>query len=186
MLYHSIISLEVSEKRGRPLSSGSDDPAALRRREAWRRQQQNHRSRQRRAHAAPTQATNEQLQQGEQIVNLALTAEEDAAVTLTQLGLRVQGVTIAQDAADAPEQQQVSRGEHNTLYEEQPQAASKTPQHQPIAIQGFFHRFAAGATAQPSNSRRSQQPLAQIFRILPPSNPLSPYPCARPNSIAKC
>jgi len=41
----------------------------------------------------------------------------DAAITLTQLGLRVQGVTLAQDAADARDQQgAVAVDEHDELY----------------------------------------------------------------------
>ncbi len=48
-----------------------------------------------------TRLMHEQLQQGEQIVDLALTEEEAAAVTLTQLDLRVQGVALGQDVTGA-------------------------------------------------------------------------------------
>jgi hypothetical protein len=60
-------------------------------------------------------ATAEQLQQGEQIISLSFT-DEDAAETLAQLGLRVQGVTLPQNAGDARLQQEaVAIDEHDAL-----------------------------------------------------------------------
>ena len=101
-------------KRGRPISNESQDPVVLerlqRRAERNRRYYNSHRPPRR----PPTQA---QLQQGEQIVSLAITDEEEAAVTLSQMGLRVSGLTLAQDAEDAQLQQGAAVvDEHRTLY----------------------------------------------------------------------
>ncbi len=102
-------------KRGRPASNESQDPAVLerlqRRAERNRRYYSTHRPPRR---PTPTQA---QLQQGEQLISLAMTNEEEAAVTLTQMGLRVSGLTLAQDAEDAQLQQGATEvDEHRTLY----------------------------------------------------------------------
>ena len=110
----------MSTKRGRPQTSDSTTAEVAHRRDVWRRRQQSRRSRIA-AQSAPVQQqpTHQQLQQGEQIVNLALTEEESAAVTLTQLGLRVQGVTLGRDVAGAQEQEQATAvDEHQTLYED--------------------------------------------------------------------
>lgn len=116
--------------------------------------------------------TREQLQQGEQIVNLALTEEEAAAVTLTQLGLRVQGVTLAQDATDARQQEQATAiDEHQTLYEdhEEPQHLSPQQIHEPPV--GFFRQFATPRPIEVPRTVDVQQPMSQYFRTLPARRP---------------
>ena len=89
-------------KRGRPLSGESTDPALNRRRLLDRQRQQRRYERQQAAKTATQSGpSTQQLHQGERVVDLTTTAEEDAAVTLTQLGLRIQDVTLAQDSQDA-------------------------------------------------------------------------------------
>ena len=118
----------MSSKHSR---SASDQSAhqSVRRRELTARRTREYRARQRALRNVAEIPTREQLQQGEQIVNLALTEEEAAAMTLTQLGLRVQGVTLAQDAADAREQEQATAiDEHQTLYEDNEEPQHLSPQ----------------------------------------------------------
>ena len=139
------VEFKMPRKRGRPLSDNIDDPALLRRREAWRRQKQNRRTCQR-AHTASKRPTQEQLQQGEQIINLAFIAEEeeeeDATVTSTPLGLRVQGIALAQDFDDAQHQQHaVPRNEHINPCPTTERASVESSQHPKTASGEFFERL---------------------------------------------
>ena len=157
------------KKRGRPLSSNVEDPVVLRRREAWRRQQENRRSR-RRTHAASKQPTQKQLQQGEQILNFAIKEEEYAAVTSTQLGLRVQGVTLAQDFEDARYQRHaLPCDEHTTLYQTGEQAHATNSLRQPSPLEGDFRRFMANATVE-----QNKQSSSEFYHPLPTETASSP------------
>jgi hypothetical protein len=140
----------------------------LRRREAWRRQQQNRRSRQR-IHATSKQPTQKQLQQGEQIVNFAF-----AAVTSTQLGLRVQGVTLVQDFEDAQHQRHaLPCDEHTTLYRTGEQAHATNLQRQPVPLDGDSGRFMANATVERSSSH-DKQSSSEFYNPMPTRNASSP------------
>ena len=162
-------------KRGRPLSSESSDPAVQRRRELGRAREKRRYDRQQAARAADGNALSlPQLQQGERVVDLSTSAEEEAAVTLTQLGLRVQDVTLAQDSQDARLQQDsLPIEEHDTLYQTVTKTASRRPE-------GFFRQFAA----RPAPVLHGQQDLSTYYRTLPANNPfmsnshptLSPVP----------
>ena len=104
-------------KRGRPLSTPSTDPAVQRQRQQAAARQQARRERQRQAMAAAVQPTAEQERQRDDVLERPFTAE-DAAVTLAQLGLRVQNITLAQNSADAELQEQaVPVDDHHTLYD---------------------------------------------------------------------
>jgi hypothetical protein len=107
------------QKRGRPTSTDSADPQILRRRQLTAARVQLYRERQQAARTASTvQPTPDQLSHGEQIVDAAFT-EQDAAETLTQLGLRVQGVTLAQDPnAPATQDRSFAVNDHHQLYNE--------------------------------------------------------------------
>ncbi|KAK3045613.1 hypothetical protein LTR09_012821 [Extremus antarcticus] len=115
-----------------------------------------------------TLPSHEQLQQGEQIFDLALTEEEAAAVTLTQLGLRVQGVALGQDVTAAQEQEQaVPVDEHEAIYEDGNLPQDSTVSRREGANVGFFRRFAGPRTTTPEASHQAQRPLSQYFRSLP-------------------
>ena len=89
-------------KRGRPISGESDHADVNHRRELDRERQRRRRERLRTVVASRrVERTTEQLEQGEQIINLTISAENEAATTLLQLGLRVQGLTLPQDLAEA-------------------------------------------------------------------------------------
>jgi hypothetical protein len=110
----------MAEKRGRPIFTDFTDPQVLRRRQLTAARTQLYRERQRAARttaaAAAAQPTPDQLSHGEQVVDAAFT-EQDAAETLSQLGLRVQGVTLAQDPnATAAQDRSVAVDDHHRLY----------------------------------------------------------------------
>jgi hypothetical protein len=106
----------MSTKRGRPLSATTDDAVLARRRQQTAERTRLWRLRQRRVAAAITMTTQEQVQQGETIIEGSFT-HHDAAVTPTQLGLRVEHVTLAQNVEDARLQEQaVPVDEHDALY----------------------------------------------------------------------
>jgi len=105
------------EKRGRPLLY-TNDAAVARRRQLATARQRDYRDRQR-LKATPAAARviiPRQLQQGERIMDFAFT-DVDTAETLTQLGLRVQGVTLAQDPANTRLQHgALAVNAHDALY----------------------------------------------------------------------
>jgi hypothetical protein len=80
-------------KRGWALSTPSDDPAVQRRREQTAARNRSYYERQQQARAALVQPTAEQEQQRDDVLERPFTPE-DAAVTLAQLGLRVQNTTL--------------------------------------------------------------------------------------------
>ena len=165
----------MPEKRDRPQSINADDPAAVRRRQLTAERTRQYRERQRAARTPVQQATLPQLQQGERIVSLAFT-EEDAAITLTQLGLRVQGVTLAQDAGDARLQQEaVPVDEHEALYQDN-HLATGNHQQQNIANSPRDHQNASSTSSVPVTSRAGRSDLSRYFPTLPPRNPLSALP----------
>lgn len=138
-----------------------------------------YRARQRALQNSSAPPTTEQLQQGEQIVNLALTEEEAAAVTLTQLGLRVQGMALAQDVTGRRDEEQATAvDEHQTLCQDlEPSHDHETPATNARHV-GFFRRFTTPRTSRPDASGPDQRPLSQFFRSLPARDPslTSPTP----------
>lgn len=170
----------MSSKRGRPQTSDSTTAEVADRRDAWRRRQQNRRSRIA-AQAGPSRPppTRAQLQQGEQLVDLTLNEEEAAAITLTQLGLRVQGVTIAQDFTQVQDQEGATAvDEHDTLYERhEPPAKSSRASNDRVTPRNFFRQFARRKSPQPESSRQPKRSLSDFYRTLPARNPsLQPAP----------
>jgi hypothetical protein len=137
------------EKRDRASTGSSVEARVVRRRQLANQRLRRFRERQRSNRIV--QPTQEQLQQEERIINLALTEEEDAAVTLTQLGLRVQGVTLVQDFGDAQCQRlAVPRDEHTTLYRTSEQVDGNNSQRRPTPLEG---RLTANASVDPSSTR---------------------------------
>jgi hypothetical protein len=85
----------MSNKRGRPISAESDSADVNHCRELERERQRRCRERLRTVGATRrVERVLEQLEQGEQIIDLPTIAEENAAATLLQLGLRVQDLTL--------------------------------------------------------------------------------------------
>ena len=164
----------MPEKRGRPVSNSEGDVALFRRREAWRRQKHNRRARIAESSSKPLQQpTSEQLQLGEQIVDLTLTDEETAAVTLTQLGLRVRGVTLGQDATNAQEQEHASEiNKHEQLY--QGYRPTIIPSRSQNAI-GFFRNFTIRKSAEAESSYQAQRLLSRDFHTPPAQSPSNSY-----------
>ena len=150
-------------KRERPLSDHTDDAALIRRRALGAARVQRLRDRRRAERGVTTQPTQAQLQQGEQIISLSMTADEEAAVTLTQIGLRVSGLTLPQDTEDARLQQGATEvDEHRTLYSSDTLTAARN--HHPSPSQ-------LSPRTAPFQSNQSQ--LSQFFSSRPPSNPFS-------------
>lgn len=169
----------MPDKRDRPQSLRIDDAAAARRRQLTAERTRQWRDRQRAARAATTQLTPEQLQQGEQIVSLAFT-DEDAAETLTQLGLRVQGVTLAQDAGAAHIQQgAVAVNEHDQLYHADTQAINRSQQSPPAEYLNL-DQGPSGPLSQSASRCPNQSSLSQFFRTRPAPNPLASTTSNRP------
>ena len=73
----------MPSKRERPISEGAEDPTLTRRRALGAARVQRLRDRRRAERDAQARPTPAQLQQGEQIISLAMTDAEEAAVTLT-------------------------------------------------------------------------------------------------------
>ncbi|KIW19427.1 hypothetical protein PV08_03722 [Exophiala spinifera] len=162
----------MPSKRERPLFEGVEDPALARRRALGAARVQRLRDRRRAARDAQTRPTQAQLQQGEQIISLAMTDEEEAAVTLSQMGLRVSGLTLAQDAQDAQLQQGATEvDEHQMLYG--PYIYTAARNHHPSPS----HPTTIAPTSQPSppstSCPSSQSQLSQFFSSRPSDNPFS-------------
>lgn len=103
-------------KRGRPRSTDTNDAAILRRRELTALRTQRYRENRAAQSIQPPTSTEQQTQIAHSIIECGF-EELEAAETLARIGLRVTGITIAQDADDA--QLQYSAGdvnEHDTLY----------------------------------------------------------------------
>lgn len=194
-------------KRGRP-SLDTDDAALRQRRaqDAERRRRFYARRRaeraERAAQAAAIQPTPAQLQQGEFIMDLPFD-NWGATQTLDALQLRVQNMTLAQDAGDARLQQDaIPVNEHDGLYTNtnlSPIPEQPTPNHpipttrRPYISQSFrpqssssrpssstpFNPPAGPSSSTPFNppagpSRSNQSSIARFFRSLPPRNPFAP------------
>lgn len=163
-------------KRSRPISNDTSDANIIRRRALGRARQQRLRNQQRQQHPRQPNSlpSEQQLQQGERIVDLSTTQEEDAAVTLIQLGLRVQGVTLAQDPVEVQLQHDaLPIDEHETVYHS---GAASTLDIEDNSIQQLeansnIQRSTSRAISNSSSgalSQSRQQDLSHFFRSLPP------------------
>src|SRR5450432_2572421 len=150
----------MPEKRGRPRSDPHLDPAVQQRREQGRIRQETRRHRQRDALAATLLSTEQDEQQ-----NLILQRPfiEDAPPTPAQLGLRVQGLTLAQDPINAQLQQQsIEVDDHHALYN-----TNSPPSINPV------NPLSAGVPG-PSTLQASRPPL------LPSQRPVADFPTSHP------
>ena len=156
----------MPQKRGRPMSELTDDSTLNRQRQLAAARMRDLRDRRRAARGVTAQPTPSQLQQGERIIELGFT-DQDAAETLAQLGLRTQGLTLAQDANDARLQQAaVPVDEHEGLYNDEDNVVAG-------AVQDCTANTASsGVHHQPS----TRSDLARFFRTLPARNPFSSTP----------
>lgn len=146
-----------------------------RRRELRAERNRRYRDRQRALHSINPEPRPEQLQEGEQIVDLAITEEEAAAVTLTQLGLRVQGIALAQgDRGTEVHTQTINVDEYERLHLDHSTTSNiGKAKHTPP---DFFKRFTIPKSLEAESSRQAQQrPLSQFFRTLPARSPSIPY-----------
>jgi hypothetical protein len=85
----------------------------------------------------------EQLEQGEQIIDLPTIAEENVAATLLQLGLRVQDLTLPQNPAEAELQQSTTNAdEYHEIYLETESAQNNIEESRLRIRLGFFKQFA--------------------------------------------
>ena len=135
------------------------------------------RLRQQRRYESNTQPSPQQLQQGEQIINLSLIEEEAASQTLSQVGLRVQNLTLAQDSADAHLQQEAQPvDEHDAIYDA-PALDRTELGREAKPPTDFFKQFAIPrvdhAAQDVEKSGQDYCGIPQYFRSLPPANPLA-------------
>lgn len=162
----------MSAKRGRPLSEQSQSEVVNHRRELGRRRRQQHYERVRAArnHARPI--TTAQLEQGEQIINLTPTEEESAATTLLQLGLRVQDMTLPQNAYEAELQQDaIDANEQEDLYEARTNEARQTND---TNSGSALHFAVENITRQTNKNAPDQNRLARYFHSLPARSNVNP------------
>lgn len=167
-------------KRGRPLSSESDNIAVNRRREQVRERVRQHRIRQREEQTQQPVVTSAQYEQGESIINLSSVEEEEAVETSPALGMRKSpDIQIPGDPLDAQLQRRAQDvDEHLSLYRQRRPEGVQLRQHQQHNPTGFFRRFAQPKLqmSEPSNACNSAapaQPNADIPR-LPASHHYSP------------
>jgi hypothetical protein len=107
----------MAPKRGRPLSTPSDNPAVQRRREQAAGRNGAYHEGQRQLRADLVQATASQEQQRDEVLERPFSSS-DVAETPLQLGLRVQGMGLAPNSADAEMQKQgVPVDDHHSLYD---------------------------------------------------------------------
>jgi hypothetical protein len=153
----------MAPKRGRPISGESGDIRLDTRRAQVRQRVRELRLR-RRAEAGPSvQRTPAQLAQGESIINFTTAEEEEAATTLVQLGLRVQGIVLPQDISAIEEEREATDvDEHQTLY---PPPLEQRPYASPYQPQQQRQQTSTEDTSQ--QSRSGQRPLAHYFHTLP-------------------
>lgn len=162
----------MPEKRGRPRSIPHSDPALQQRREQERVRQQTRRQRQRETLAAALQPTDEQDEQRNLILQRPF-IEKDAPPTLAQLGLRVQGLILAQDPVDAQLQQQsIEVEDHYALYNTKIQSSTNPVNPSSADIPGPFTLQASRPPPLPS-----QRPVADFFTSHPT------YPIFSPSRI---
>jgi hypothetical protein len=134
----------MPNKRGRPISGESDSAGVNHRRELERERQRRRRERLRTVGTTRrVERVPEQLEQGEQIIDLPTIAEENAAATLLQLGLRVQDLTLPQNPAEAELQQSATDAdEHHEIYPETESAQNNIEESRLRIRLGFFKQFA--------------------------------------------
>ena len=162
-------------KRGRPISGESDHADVNHRRELDRERQRRRRERLRTVGASRrVERTTEQLEQGEQIINLTTSAEDEAATTLLQLGLRVQGLTLPQDLAEAELQRNaIDVDEDHQMYSNIEGAQGDIRESQRRVHPGFFKQFARRPSHEHEQEQeqkgapQGQTPLARYFPSLP-------------------
>ena len=129
---------EMSKKRGRPLSNGSDDARVDRRRELDRARQQRRRQRQREGSVVHDRMSTAQYEQAETVISLPTIVEEEVAVTLRSLG----DPGEPQDLVDIQLQECAEDvDEHNSLYPGDHQHKEDSKVHRRTASVGFFQRF---------------------------------------------
>jgi hypothetical protein len=88
---------------------------------------------------APTHITTDHLQQGDKIINLAPLEEEQAPETSFQVGLRVQNITLAQDAGEAQLRREAQQSINTILFylNSTPVTDDRSHNH-PVSITDFF------------------------------------------------
>ena len=149
-----------------------------RQREQTRKRMQRLRAQRKEGDSASVPPISEQLQLGERIVNLGSIEEENAPHTLAQVGLRVQNMTLAQDASNAQLQEEAQEvDEHDGLY------TDSAPSHHPnmdsrrTAAKDFFRRFTVpknrSAKSEHEPAPQSSSGLSRFFPTLPPTNPFA-------------
>lgn len=173
----------MANKRGRPTVE-SEDPAVRQRRERTAQRNRNYYARLRAARAAVTPVNVPQLQQGERIVDLAFT-DWDAAETLAQLGLRTQGLTLAQDPNAARLQADaVPVDEHDALYDEHNiMLTHHVQEHSRNHAEITRDDALAPSSNRGLQQQASQSSIGRFFPTLPPRNPFPSAP-SRPQSEA--
>jgi hypothetical protein len=145
----------MSAKRGRPISTDTEDLALLQRRQ--RTAERTRRYYERRREAAAQQQTVQQSTQADTLIE-QLFVELEVTQTLTGLGLRIQNVVLAQDARDAQYQQDaIPVDDHDTLYDEDDTVAEEQP---------ISH---SRASLQSSSST-----ITRFFPCLPSQSPFIP------------
>lgn len=159
-------------KRGRPLSNPDPNPAIQRAREQARRRRQALIQRRRQDRAATILPSIEQNEQQNLLLEQSFT-ENHVPSTLLQLGLRVQGLTLAQDFEDAQLQREATDiDEHHTLYD---------PDRRDHTHLLESHR-APPPQSLPQSLRAPRRPIADFFTSNPRSNSFS-HPSSRvPNA----
>lgn len=160
-------------KRGRPLSNPDPDPRIQRKRELMRQRQQARYQRLREARAAIIQPTIEQDEQRDLVLQRPFVGE-DVPPTPAQLGLRVQGLTLAQDPAGTQLQQQsVEVDDHHTLYDSNGHLETTDQLRNPRVSSSPPHRAPPSSPPpprEPAHPRRRS--ITQSSTSLPTPNPL--------------
>lgn len=192
--------LKMASKRGRPILDDDRDAAIERRRLQTRERVRQLRQRQREASSRTVARSAEQLQQGEQIVSLTTSAEENAAATLLQLGLRVPEISLLQDPTGAELQRSATDAdEHDDIYQENERAPDDIQGTRRRVPRGFFKQFAVRPAQEQDEVLQDQTPLASYFpsllarsdtgartrrRVSSPASSISPQtPVAGPSEI---
>jgi hypothetical protein len=156
----------MPRKRGRPVLRDTDDPVILQRRQRAADRVRQHR-RNRQLVAAIAQQTLPQSQQAEDIADRPF-EEIEVAQTLAGLGLRVQGVTLAQDTIDAQLQQDaVHVEEHEALYHEGDPTGIED---QPTLLE---RRHSPIISTHTDDTPHNQLDLTRYFHTLPSRSPFA-------------
>ena len=185
----------MAPKRGRPLSS--DSTAEVNRCRAQVRdrvREFRQRLRVAQLNSTPTPASQAQIEQGTRIIHFSSIENEQAPETPGQVGLRVQGLVLAQDGCDARHLQDARPiDEHNALYDDvrpsRPPPSRNPQTHERLSAADFFRRFQRPSPLNPSSLHSAlptpirgdsnQAQLSQYFPTLPPANPFADEAFAR-------